>query len=193
MNHRPFKSSEPCARCGKAPRRPHSDHCGPCREDAVKEYQNTYHREVRKKKARQTLPCKCGCGVGTIYPARYATEDCKLKGRTAAIERTNEQRRRSRSKKLAEKEAVKPLTAAQIAAKEAEQQRLDAEASARDRAWHALFMKEKLGLESAPGKPLASKVVTPPKEVWRELEKQYKPQRDTEKFAWVPCRGDISY
>jgi hypothetical protein len=193
MNHRPFKSSEPCARCKVAPRRPHSDYCAPCREAAVKEYQSTYHKEVRKKKSRHILPCKCGCGVNTIYPSRYATEDCKLKGRIAAIERTNEQRRRSRSKKLAEKEAAKTLTPAQIAAKEAEQQRLDAEASRRDRAWHRKFMKETLGLESAPGQPLASKVVTPPPEVWEKLQREFKPQRDTDKFAWVPCRGDISY
>jgi hypothetical protein len=76
---------------------------------------------------------------------------------------------------------------------EEEQKQLNAVVSAKDREWHAQFMKEKLGLESAPGQPLASKVVTPPPEVWEKLQREYIPQRDTDKFAWVPCRGDISY
>jgi hypothetical protein len=59
---------------------------------------------------------------------------------------------------------------------EEEQQRLDAEASRRDREWNKRFFKQTMGLESAPGQPLASKVVTPPKEVWEQLQRDWKPQ-----------------
>lgn len=76
---------------------------------------------------------------------------------------------------------------------EEEQARLDAEASARDRLWYQQFMKDTLGLESAPGQPLASKVVCPPKEVWRELEAAYRPQSSHEREIFIPARADISY
>ena len=76
-----------------------------------------------------------------------------------------------------EKEAAKPLTAAQIAAREAEQEKQRAIASELDRKWQKKYWEE-LGLESAPGKPLASKVIRPPVEVFREYEAQYKPLRE---------------
>lgn len=67
-----------------------------------------------------------------------------------------------------------------------EQARLDAAASARDRAWNKKFFKETLGLESpAPGMPLASKVVTPPKEVWEQLQRDWKPQRERDSGSMV--------
>jgi hypothetical protein len=53
MNHRPFKSSEPCARCKEAERRPYSDYCAPCREVVTKEHQKAYYRTVRKPRRKQ--------------------------------------------------------------------------------------------------------------------------------------------
>jgi hypothetical protein len=76
---------------------------------------------------------------------------------------------------------------------EEEQARLDAEASARDRAWHQGFIARTLGLESAPGKPLASKVVTPPPEVWEKLQREFKPQRDRGGMVLPYLMKDIVY
>jgi hypothetical protein len=53
MNHRPFKSSEPCARCKEAERRPYSDYCAPCKEVVTKEYLKSYHETVRKPRLAQ--------------------------------------------------------------------------------------------------------------------------------------------
>lgn len=99
-------------------------------------------------------------------------------------------RNKSRGKSPDDVPTVKPHRPAPVAPhkpliSDKEQARLDAEASARDRAWNAKFFKQTMGLESAPGQPLASKVVTPPQEVWEQYQKQWKPQRELESGSMV--------
>jgi hypothetical protein len=171
------RSETICARCKKNPRAPYSKNCDPCRDEVKVGHQKNHILRQRKTRAarKQHIPCICGCGKSTVYPTRYATEECREKGKSAATERANEARRKSRSKKLEEKEAAKPLTPAQIKAREEEQEKQRAIASELDRRWQQKYWQE-LGLESAPGQPLASKVVTPPKEVWEQLQRDWKPQ-----------------
>jgi hypothetical protein len=163
MNHRPFKSSEPCARCKESERRPYSDYCAPCKEIVTKEYLKTYHQTVRKPRRALGHP-----------------EKPKLRG-------DHEGRFGLKPHRPEPPPQRKPLIS------EEEQARLDAEASARDRAWHQGFIARTLGLESAPGKPLASKVVTPPPEVWEKLQREFKPQKDKGGMVLPYLMKDIVY
>ena len=183
-----------CSLCGKNPRDPYSKNCRTCRAEIKAGHQKKHMANQKKKRVarKATIPCLCGCGLPTVYPTRYATAECKAAGKAAALARTAAQRSKERTKLLS-KPVSRPPTEKEIAAKGAEQARLDAEASAGDRAWHAKFMKNTLGLESAPGQPLASKVVTPPKEVWEELARNYQPMRDTGGMVLPFLHRDMVY
>jgi hypothetical protein len=170
------RSETICARCKKNPRAPYSKNCDPCRDEVKVGHQKNHILRQRKTRAarKQHIPCICGCGKSTVYPTRYATEECRANGKAAVQARNAAQKKEARSKKLAVT-VVKPLTPAQIKAREEEQEKQRAIASELDRRWQQKYWEE-MGLESAPGQPLASKVVTPPKEVWEQLQRDWKPQ-----------------
>lgn len=164
-------------------------------------------RDARPPKPPLLRLCKCGCGNMATSPSHYATDACRAKSREASRAKWNRTRKKPEPEAKPakadhpERFGLKPHRPAKVItlskeesdALDAEQERLNAEASAADRAWHAQFMKDTLGLESAPGQPLASKVVRPPKEVWRELEAAYRPQGSHEREIFIPARADISY
>jgi hypothetical protein len=173
-----------CRRCGK----PSGEfkYCDGCRE-RNRIAQNKFY-------GRTTDPKTCeGDGCKEVIPP--LTHFCRACAKKRKLERDRKLKAKIYKEDrigLKPHRPAPPLQRKPLVSEE-EQQRLDAEASRRDREWNRKFFKDAMGLESAPGQPLASKVVTPPPEVWEQLQREFRPQRDTGGMVLPSLHRDMVY
>lgn len=181
LPHTPGK----CKKCGEPSGK--FKQCAACRE-RNKIAQDKFYGRVYGPKICEGEGCR-----EEIPPLSHFCQKCK-KARKLVLDRAYKAANYVAVQAIKPHRPAKPRTLSdkEIAAKEAEQARLDAAALARDREWQRKYYAG-MGLASVPGQPLASDVVRPPLEVWRQLEAAYTPLRENEREFHLPLRADISY